>query len=309
MPASAVVFAYHNVGVRCLSVLLAQGVDVRMVVTHEDRPGEKIWFDSVKDLALEHDLPVITPDDPNADAVVGQLRAAAPDFLFSFYYRQMLKAPLLAVPRRGAYNMHGSLLPKYRGRTPVNWAILHGERETGATLHAMTEKPDNGDIVDQFAVPILPDDTARMVFNKVTLAAELTLNRCLPALVAGTAVLKRQDLSQGAYFGGRSAEDGRIDWTRPARDIHNLVRAVTDPYPGAFSDIGGQRLMVWRTRVLADGSAGSGAPALLLRDGRLLARCGNGTSLGIMSSEYGGRPLDARSFQTCFGTTEQPLSA
>jgi methionyl-tRNA formyltransferase len=307
--ASAIVFAYHNVGVRCLSVLLAQGIDVRMVVTHEDRPGEKIWFDSVARLAQEQGLPVITPDDPNLPEVAEALGATVPDFLFSFYYRQMLRLPLLSIPRRGAYNMHGSLLPKYRGRTPVNWAILHGERETGATLHAMTEKPDNGAIVDQFAVPILPDDTAREVFDKVTLAAELTLHRCLPGLVAGTAALRPQDLSQGAYFGGRSAEDGRIDWNRPAGEIHNLVRAVTDPYPGAFSDLDGGRLMVWRSRVLPDGSAGSGAPALLVRDGRLLARCGGDSALLLLRSDHAGTPLDAGGFQARYGAAELPLNA
>ena len=141
---TAVVFAYHNVGVRCLSVLLAHGVEVVRVVTHQDSPAETIWFDSVADLASLHDIPVITPEDPNDPAVVAELAALAPDFLFSFYYRQMLKAPLLALPRAGAWNMHGSLLPRYRGRVPVNWAIIHGERETGATLHRMLEKPDAG---------------------------------------------------------------------------------------------------------------------------------------------------------------------
>jgi len=168
----AVVFAYHNVGVRCLSVLLAHGVDVALVVTHRDNPDENIWFESVAGLAALHGIPVITPDNPNDAGVVEQIRALAPDFFFSFYYREMLKGPLLAIPKQGALNMHGSLLPKYRGRVPVNWAIIRGEHETGSTLHYMTEKPDDGDIVAQQAVPILPDDTALHVFQKVTVAAE-----------------------------------------------------------------------------------------------------------------------------------------
>jgi methionyl-tRNA formyltransferase len=133
--ASAVVFAYHNVGVRCLKVLLAHGVDVRLVVTHPDDAQENIWFGSVAGVAAEYGLPVITPSDPNAAGVLTRVTATHPDFVFSFYYRMMLKAALLDVPARGALNMHGSLLPKYRGRAPVNWAVLHGERETGATLH------------------------------------------------------------------------------------------------------------------------------------------------------------------------------
>src|SRR5512146_1001898 len=150
---SAVVFAYHNVGVRCLSVLLAQGLEVKLVVTHQDRPGENIWFDSVEALARKHALPVITPENANEPSLLARIRALQPDFLFSFYYRNMLAPELLAAARRGAYNMHGSLLPKYRGRVPVNWAVIMGETETGATLHYMTEKPDNGDIVAQQAVP------------------------------------------------------------------------------------------------------------------------------------------------------------
>ena len=163
----AVVFAYHNVGCRCLSVLLAHGLEVALVVTHDDNPDETIWFDSVERLAGLHDLPVAKPVDPNAEDFVERVRRAAPDFLFSFYYRQMLGRALLEIPPRGALNMHGSLLPRYRGRVPVNWAVLHGERETGATLHYMVDKPDAGDVVAQQAVPILPEDTAVEVFNKV----------------------------------------------------------------------------------------------------------------------------------------------
>ena len=151
----------------------------------------------------------------------------------------MLAAPLLAAARQGALNMHGSLLPRYRGRAPVNWAVLHGERETGATLHYMTAKPDAGDIVAQTRVPILPDDTAREVFDKVTVAAEITLDGALPALIAGTAPRRPQDLASASYFGGRRPEDGIIDWKRDALSIHNLVRAVAPPYPGARTTLGG----------------------------------------------------------------------
>ncbi len=172
----AVVFAYHNVGVRCLKTLLAHGIDVALAITHEDRPQEQIWFDSVAVTAADYGLLTIAPADPNAAEVLARVAACKPDFLFSFYYRQMLKAPLLALAARGALNMHGSLLPRYRGRAPVNWAIIHGETQTGATLHYMTEKPDAGDIVAQSAVPILPDDTAQEVFDKVTVAAELVLH-------------------------------------------------------------------------------------------------------------------------------------
>ncbi|MBB5016831.1 methionyl-tRNA formyltransferase [Chitinivorax tropicus] len=304
--ARAVVFAYHNVGVRCLSVLLARGVEVALVVTHEDNPNETIWFDSVAELAALHGIPVIKPADPNTDAVLERVKAARADWLFSFYYRHMLKAPLLATASQGAYNMHGSLLPKYRGRVPVNWAIIHGETETGATLHVMNEKPDNGAIVDQTAVPILPDDTAHEVFNKVTVAAELTLYRCLPALLAGTATLTQQDLAQGAYFGGRKAEDGRIDWHSSARQIHNLVRAVAPPYPGAHTIIHGLPARILQTQVTDLHAQDRPEKCLYTEHSKIFAKCGDGSILRIVELELAGHALDATGFVQRFGTS--PLS-
>jgi methionyl-tRNA formyltransferase len=303
----AVVFAYHNVGVRCLSVLLAHGVDVALVVTHEDSPNETIWFDSVADLASRHGIPVIIPADPNVPQVVHQIAALRPDFLFSFYYRQMLKPALLAIATRGAWNMHGSLLPRYRGRVPVNWAIIHGERETGATLHAMVEKPDAGGIVVQQAVPILPDDTAFEVFNKVTLAAEMALDRVLPDLLAGRAVAQVQDLAAGSYFGGRKAEDGRIDWTRPAQDIHNLIRAVAPPYPGAFCDLPRGRLRVLRSLHPTDEKGRFGRPTLFEREGQLLAECGDGRLLRLVAVEFAGSPLLPGQLEKSTGSTSLAL--
>lgn len=313
----AVVFAYHNVGVRCLSVLLAHGIDVACVVTHADDPAETIWFDSVAELAARHDIPVITPEDPNAPEVVAGLAALRPDFLFSFYYRLMLKPPLLALPPQGAWNMHGSLLPRYRGRVPVNWAIIHGERETGATLHRMLEKPDAGEIVAQQAVPILPDDTALEVFNKVTLAAELALDRVLPDLLAGRGHATRQDLSAGSYFGGRKAEDGRIDWSRPALAVHNLIRAVAPPYPGAYSDTAKGRLRVLRSLhpTVKAGPFG-GRPTLFTDDGKLYAECGDGGVLRLLAVEFDGLPLLSSQatmsagdrLNAIFGTPALPLT-
>jgi len=298
----AVVFAYHNVGCRCLSVLLAHGVDVALVVTHRDNPKELIWFDSVAELAALHGIPVITPDNPNTPEVIGQIRAMQPDFYFSFYYREMLKRELLEIPQRGALNMHGSLLPKYRGRVPVNWAIIKGETETGSTLHYMTEKPDNGDIVAQQAVPILPDDTALEVFRKVTVAAEMALNNCLPDLLAGRAQALKQDLSKGAYFGGRKAEDGIIDWSQSAPEIHNLVRAVAPPYPGATTRLMGHSMRILQTLVTkctADGTR----PAFYAREGKAYAICGSGV-LRVVRFELDGVETSAEAFAAQYGTEQ-----
>ena len=292
----AVVFAYHNVGARCLRVLRAHGVDVPLVVSHADDPFETIWFERVADVADDLGLAHAAPADANDPAFVARVAAIAPDFVFSFYYRRLLCAEMLALAPRGALNMHGSLLPQYRGRAPVNWAVLHGERRTGATLHYMAEKPDAGDIVAQQAVPILPDDTAREVFDKVTVAAEICLDAVLPELVAGTAPRRPNDIARGSYYGGRRPEDGRIDWTRDAQSIHNLVRAVAPPYPGALTTVAGRPARVLRTRlpsgVPASASAGGAttraAGTLAIESGAMLATCGGGTRLRIDILEVDG---------------------
>ncbi len=303
----AVVFAYHNVGVRCLSVLLANGVDVQLVITHTDNPNENIWFDSVERLATINRLPCATPLDPNSPEWIERIRALQPDFIFSFYYRHLLKVALLDAARLGAYNLHGSLLPKYRGRVPVNWAVIKGERHTGATLHRMVEKPDAAAIVAQQAVPILPDDTAHDVFQKVTVASEIVLDQALPALIAGTATMTPMDLAPGHYFGGRKPEDGRIDWSQSAQTIHNLVRGVAPPYPGAFTDILGRRLRVLRSRLDRHVKAQSGPPGIYLDGARVLVDCADARVLELLVVEHQDQPLDTAAFMALFGATRVAL--
>ncbi len=290
----AVVFGYHNVGVRCIKVLLAGGVDIALVVTHEDSPTENLWFESVASLCQEEGIPCITPGDARAPELLAQVQAAKPDMLFSFYYRHMLPASILEVAP--AYNMHGSLLPQFRGRAPVNWAVLHGATETGATLHEMTVKPDAGAIVAQTAVPILPDDTAFEVFGKVTVAAEQTLWGVLPTLLDGTAPRQPNDLRQGGYFGGRKPEDGRIDWKLPAQQVYNLHRAVAPPYPGAFTEVNNVVYIIEKAR-LSKHSAGSLPPGLAVVDNCIFGVCGDGRMLAISALKAGEETISAKQLQ------------
>jgi methionyl-tRNA formyltransferase len=285
----AIVFAYHDVGVRCLAALLARDVEVALVLTHLDSPTETIWFDSVAATAVRYGIPTITPTDPNSPDVLARIAQLEPDFLFSFYYRSMLGGELLKIPRRGALNMHGSLLPKYRGRVPINWAIIHGETETGATLHYMREKPDAGPIVDHQAVPILPDDTALDVFRKVTCAAEIVMHRSLPALAAGNAPAREQNLASGSYFSGRKPQDGIVDWRQPAKRIHDLVRAVAPPYPGAWTTLSNVRVKINRTRWRPDITANARPGELTSRGDRLFATCGDGACVEIHDAEVSDR--------------------
>ncbi len=298
----AVVFAYHTVGARSLEILLRQGVEVSLVVTHADDPAENVWFESVLELAQLNDLAVITPADPNHPEVRAQVAACRPQWLFSFYYRHLLGPALLAIPERGALNLHGSLLPKYRGRVPVNWAVLHGESETGVSLHRMVEKPDAGELLAQEAVPILPNDTAARVFERIVCAGERLLVRHLPDLLAGRLAGRPLDLAAGSYFGGRRPEDGRIDWQQPAWSVHNLIRAVAPPYPGAFFEHRGKRLAVlgsyWQGQ-----TARAAGPRLYREQERWYADCVDGRRILLTRLELDGEPLTAARCQAAFGET------
>ncbi len=263
--------AYHNVGYRCLQELLAQGADVAAVFTHADSKTENIWFDSVEKLARERAIPCFLSD-INQPENIELLRRVAPDFIFSFYYRTMIGNEILSLPKQGALNMHGSLLPQYRGRVPVNWVVINGETETGATLHHMVEKPDAGDIVDQERVAIEFEDTSLDVFRKVTEASVRVISRSWPLLRDGKARRVPMDLAKGSYFGGRKPADGLIDWTMSAVSIYNLVRGVTHPYPGAFTFLGGKKVFLWK----AWPQPGRAEPGVIVSSRPMLVGTGEG---------------------------------
>ncbi|MDR2503078.1 MAG: bifunctional UDP-4-amino-4-deoxy-L-arabinose formyltransferase/UDP-glucuronic acid oxidase ArnA [Deltaproteobacteria bacterium] len=250
-----IVFAYNNIGRAGLETLLAAGVEVGAVFTHLDDPGENVWFTSVAEFAASRGLAVYAPEDVNHPLWVERIRALAPDALFSFYYRKLLREPLLSLAPLGAFNLHGSLLPRYRGRCPINWAIINGEKETGLTLHFMTSRPDAGDIVGQTRLPIDPLDTARSVSEKLTAAVPELLRPLLAPIAEGRPPRTPQDEGQATYFGGRTPEDGRMDWAGPAAGLENLVRALTRPWPGAFTHIGGRKVLVWEASA-RDGGQG-----------------------------------------------------
>jgi methionyl-tRNA formyltransferase len=280
----AVVFAYHDVGVNCLKALLASGIKVDLVVSHQDDPNENIWFDSVTKLCTEKNIPYITPNANELTQLIPKLQTLAPDYIFSFYYRFMIPTQILACAKIAALNMHGSLLPKYRGRAPVNWAILHGETQTGATLHVMEVKPDAGDIVGQSAVSIGPNETATDVFSKVSQAAVTVINEALPSLIMGNVPRKPNELQKGSYFGGRKPSDGQIHWHQKAAQVHNLVRAVAPPYPGAFTDYQGQTMTVARTSLNGPipSNLDLGSLGIQVVDNRVFGICGDHQAVEIL---------------------------
>jgi UDP-4-amino-4-deoxy-L-arabinose formyltransferase/UDP-glucuronic acid dehydrogenase (UDP-4-keto-hexauronic acid decarboxylating) len=271
----AVVVAYHNMGCAGIRALQHGGLEIQAIFTHTDDPAESIWFDSVAELALELDIPVYAPDDINHPKWVEKIRSLQPDFLFSFYYRDLLKQKILDIPRMGCLNLHGSLLPRYRGRAPINWALVNGESETGVTLHYMEATADTGDIVCQRVVPVTGDDTATTLNARMVRAAGEMLDEYLPLLIAGSAPREPQNHSEATYFGRRTPADGRIDWNRSSHDIYNLIRAVTRPYPGAFTFRGHTKLTIWSARP-TEVTATETAPGTVLSIDPLLIACGDG---------------------------------
>jgi UDP-4-amino-4-deoxy-L-arabinose formyltransferase/UDP-glucuronic acid dehydrogenase (UDP-4-keto-hexauronic acid decarboxylating) len=279
-----VVFAYHDIGCAGIQALIDAGYVIKAVFTHADDPAENRFYASVAQLCAAQGITVYAPQDANHPLWVERIRALRPDFIFSFYYRNLLSSEVLGCAARGAFNLHGSLLPRYRGRAPANWVLVNGESETGVTLHRMVKRPDAGPILAQRRVPIAPDDTALALHAKLREAARVMLGDCLPALARGELAEREQDESQASYFGRRTPADGELDWKRAAFELANLVRAVTQPYPGAYSWHGDRKLLVWSAAAL-DIAHGK-TPGTVLSAQPLRIACGNG-ALEILAGQQG----------------------
>jgi methionyl-tRNA formyltransferase len=294
MPPRILFFGYSELGHDCLSLLLERGDNVVALITHEDDAREKIWFKTPAALARERAIPVFAPENVNTPEWIERIDTLQPDLILSVYYRAMIDLRILARARLGAFNLHGSLLPKYRGRAPINWAVLHGEPRIGVTLHRMVKRPDAGPILDQEGVEIGPRDTAEQAFRKALPCGRRLLARLMDALLAGTARETPQDETQATYFGGRKPEDGRIDWTQSSAQIFNLIRAVTDPYPGAFTDVGGARLMIWWAEPDSPATRGRrGEPGEVLSLAPLVVATRDG-ALELVKVEWRGAPPGLR---------------
>ncbi|MBI2456415.1 MAG: formyltransferase [candidate division NC10 bacterium] len=292
------VFGYHDIGVGCLQELLRRRANIVAVVTHRDDPGETIWFGSVAELAAAHGIPVITPEEPNAPAFVDEVRRLRPDLIFSFYYRQLLSPAILGIPPLGAINLHGSLLPKYRGRAPLNWVLVHGESVTGVTLHYMDARADHGDIIAQRAVPIAVEDTALTLSRKLTAAARRLLAETFPLIVAARAPRVPQDHTAATKFGRRTPADGLIAWSHSAWEIYNLIRAVTRPFPGAFTFWDDRRIFLWSARPPRGRASPAPAGTVLgVREGGTLeVATGDGVLEVLQIQPEGGAEMDGATF-------------
>ena len=301
----AVVFAYHDMGCVGVEALIEAGFDIAAIFTHLDNPSENHFYGSVAHLAAEHNIPVFSPDNVNHPLWVERLRESAPDIIFSFYYRDLLSEEILSIPPAGAYNLHGSLLPRYRGRAPLNWVLVNGETETGVTLHKMVKRADAGGIVSQQRVAIADSDDALRLHKKLTQAARELLQATLPAISQGNVTLSPQDEHLATYVGRRTPEDGRLDWTQPATVLHNLVRAVSEPWPGAFSYVGNTKFIVWKSRVHTDLPAAR--PGQVLSVSPLVIACGQGALEIVTGQTEQSVYMQGRELARPLGLTEGSL--
>ena len=210
-----------------MEALLKMGAPVAALFTHEDDSHEEIWWRSCAGLARSHGVPVYTPESLD-QPWIERIAAIRPAIIYSFYYRNLLPDAILRTAPLGAYNLHGSLLPAYRGRAPVNWMLVNGEREAGVTLHHMVARADAGDIVGQRSVAIDDSDTALTLYRKLVPLGVALLTEMHPLIVAGRAPRRAQDLSRGSYFGRRRAR-GRANRLAMARAAHLQSRARRDP--------------------------------------------------------------------------------
>ena len=299
----AIVLAYHNIGCAGIEALLRNGFEIQAVFTHKDDPGENIWFDSVAELAASRDIPVFAPEDINHPMWVQKIRELKPDIVISFYYRNMVGSAILEIPPAGCLNLHGSLLPRYRGRCPINWVLVNGEKKTGVTLHYMTSRPDDGDIVCQRKIRISNDDTAKSLHEKAVKTSSSMLNEILPLIMDGSAPRYPQDHSSATYFGGRRPEDGEIDWTAAASDVRNLVRAVARPYPGAFSYVGDRRCLLWSVTEIPE-TIKARKPGAISSCNPLVIACGKGAIRVDFGQPEGGVYMSGTQVAQEFGLVE-----
>jgi methionyl-tRNA formyltransferase len=246
-------------------ILAAGRDDVSAVVTQPDRAGGRGMHSlpcALKPLAQGRGLPVFTPDSASEEPFVAQLAALKPDVIVVASYGQFLKKNLLAVPRLGTINVHPSLLPKYRGASPIQWALANGDRETGVSVLCVTPKMDAGDILSQERFPILPEDTFGSLAPKLAAQGAEMLARVLDGFRAGKVSRVPQDESRVTFARKLTKEDGLVDWSLPAENIRNRLRGFA-PWPGAYTFLpGGILLKIHEVRVEAGGAVA--APGTIL---------------------------------------------
>ena len=286
----------------CLEALLPRpdsgtpGHELVGVVTQPDRPkgrNRRVTPGVVRALATERGLPVLSPANVNAPESVAELAALRPDLVVIVAYGQLLRRAILDLPQEGCLNIHASLLPRYRGAAPIQWAIANGDEVTGVTAMFINDRMDAGDMLGTREVPIMTEDTSTTLSARLAMAGAVLLAETVDAIVGGTAVRTEQDETEVTYAAKLKKEDGRIDWTLPADDLYNRIRAF-NPWPGCYCHIAGRTLKVLGSRK----EAGAGRPGSVLEkgaDGPLVAT-GEGALRLVEVKPEGKRAMDGGAF-------------
>jgi methionyl-tRNA formyltransferase len=249
-----------------LEMLISEGYEVVAVVTQPDKPkgrGNRMCAPPVKEFALKHGIEVIQPNKIKTDEFVEEIRALKPDLLVTAAYGKILSKELLDVPPLGCINVHGSLLPAYRGAAPINWAVINGEKSTGITTMFTDVGLDTGDMLLKKELTIEPDTTVGELHDQMSILGAEVLKDTLAELKNGTLKRQPQDDALSSYAPIMSKELGLIDWNKSAQEIHNLVRG-TDPWPGAYTFLNGERIRIWRTNLVSDKHTDTNAEAGLI---------------------------------------------
>ncbi len=273
--------------VPCLQRLLEDGHEVPAVFTQPDKPVGRhavLTPPPVKQLALSRGIPVYQPTKMRDGTAAALLRELAPDCLVVVAYGRILPQEILDVPPRGCVNIHGSLLPRYRGAAPIQWSVIRGETVTGVTSMFMDAGMDTGDIIDTLTTPIGENETAGELFERLAPLGARLLSTTLAAIADGTVTRRPQNDAEATMAPMLEKAMGRLDLTRPARELHNQVRGM-NPWPGAFCTVGGKTLKIHETRV----AAGSGAPGTLLCADPVTVACGEG-ALQLVTVQPEGKP-------------------
>lgn len=279
----AIIFAYHDIGCIGLLSLIRSGYKILSVITHNDQKNENIFFSSVKNIALKKNIPVFISETINTSMWIEYFKKLEPDVIFSFYYRNILCSEILKIPKFGAFNLHGSLLPKYRGCCPLNWSIIRGEHQTGVTLHRMTEKIDHGPIISQIKININKLENAISLHKRICYAAYNMLNKILPVILKKNFCETPQNCHDASYFRKRSPEDGLINWDQSAKKIYNFIRGLTKPWPGAFSYFNNKKIIFWKSKIIKKNYDID--PGLIIQFNPLIISC-KIQALNVISAQY-----------------------
>ena len=281
-----------DIAATCLKKIIADGFDVVGVYTQPDRPknrGMKLAFSPVKEVALENGLTVYQPENFRDEETVEQLKALRPDVVAVVAYGRILPQKVLDVPTKGCINIHASILPRYRGSAPYQWAVLDGREETGVTAMYLCREMDAGDIIDISKTPIDPEETAGELLDRLAVLGADLLSSTLTKIGNGTVTAVPQDGSLATYAPMLDKSMCPIDWNKTARQVHDHVRGM-NPWPVATTELGGKRFKVYRTAIVDGKSSAAPGTVLKLTKTGLQVACGEGAvEIRILQAEGGKR--------------------